>query len=136
MSTTGPINGTNFLIYVGGTAIAYSTSCSITPNMSTIDVTSKDSSGAKDILPGITDWSADIEGIVALDSASNVESLFTAYAARTRVMIKFSGNVSGDSYWHGYAYITSVPISAPMEDKTTFSCSFEGDGVLTMSTKT
>ena len=136
MATTGPINGTNLLLYCAGTALAYSTSCSLNGNLAMIDVTSKDSAGWTDNLPGLRDWSIDAEGIVALDSTTNAEYLSGLFTGRTRVMLKFSTNTSGDGYWHGYAYITSFSMSAPTEDKVTFSASFAGDGVLTLSQKT
>ena len=78
----------------------------------------------------------DADGIVALDSSTNAEYLDGLRSGKTRVMLKFSTNTSGDGYWHGYAYLTSLSISAPMEDKVTFSASFAGDSTLTLSTKT
>ena len=136
MATTGPFNGTNLLLYCAGTALAYSTSCTLNASIATIDVTSKDSSGVKDILPGTSEWSVDADGIVALDSSTNAEYLDGLRSGKTCVMLKFSTNTSGDGYWHGYAYLTSLSISAPMEDKVTFSASFAGDSTLTLSTKT
>ena len=136
MATTGQINGTSLLVYAAGTAIAYSTSCTVNVNNAMIDVTSKDSEGWTDNLPGLRDWSIDVEGLVALDSSTNAEYISGLVADRTRVMLKFSTNVSGDGYWHGYAYVTSFSMSAPMEDKITFSASFAGDGALTLSQKT
>lgn len=136
MATTGPFNGTNLLVYAAGTAIAYTTSCTLNTNVAMIDVTSKDSGGDTDNLPGLRDWSIDAEGFVALDSTTNAEYLDGLRTGRTKVMLKFSTNTSGDGYWHGYAYITSLSISAPMEDKVTFSASFAGTADLTLSQKT
>lgn len=136
MATTGAFNGTMLQVYCAGTAIGLSTSCTLNRNVATIDATSKDSSGDTDIMPGLRDWSIDAEGIVALDSVTNAEYLDGLVTGRTRVMLKFSTNTSGDGYWHGYAYITSLSITAPMEDKVTFSASFAGDGALTLSQKT
>ena len=133
MATTGPFNGTNLLVYAAGTAIAYSTSCTLTRNMSSIDVTSKDSGGDRGILNGLRDWSIDAEGIVALDSSTNAEYLDGLVTGGTRVNLKFSTNTSGDGYWHGYAYVTNLVITAPMEDRVTFTCTFEGDDALTLS---
>lgn len=134
--TTGPINGSSILLYCGGTALAYSTSHTLNVNMATIDVTSKDSAGWTDILPGLRDWSVDVEGFVALDSTTNYDYLYGLFSGRTQVMLKLSTNVSSDDYWHGYAYLTSLSMAAPVEDKITFSASFSGDGVLTKSIKT
>lgn len=134
--TTGQINGTSLLVYAAGNAIAYSKSCTLNRNAATIDVTSKASAGDTDILPGLKDWSIDVDGLVALDSNYNAEYLDGLITGRTRVMLKFSTNTSADGYWHGYAYVTSLSITAPMEDAITFSASFAGDNALTLSTKT
>ncbi len=136
MATTGPFNGTNLLVYAAGTAIGYSTSCTLNANIAMIDVTTKGSGGDTDNIPGVRDWSVDVEGVVALDNSYNAEYLDGLRTGRTKVMLKFSTNTSGDGYWHGYAYITSLSITAPMEDKVTFSASFAGTDSLTLSQKT
>lgn len=136
MATTGPFNGTSLLVYAAGTAIGYSTSCTLNANIAMIDVTTKGSGGDTDNIPGIRDWSVDVEGVVALDSSVNAEYLDGLRTGKTKVMLKFSTNASGDGYWHGYAYINSLSITAPMEDKVTFSASFTGTADLTLSQKT
>jgi TP901-1 family phage major tail protein len=136
MATTGAFNGTSMLLYLAGTALAYSETFSLNINAAEIDATTKSSSGWKTALSGLRDWSVSASGVVALDSASNAKYLRGLVSGRTLVNIKMSTNVSGDAYWHGSGYITNLTIEAPMEDKVTFSCSFVGTGVLTESTKT
>ena len=136
MATTGQINGTSFLLYSAGNAIAYSRTCTVNRTVNMIDVTSKTSAGNTDILPGLRDATMDVDGLVALDSNYNFEYLDGLVTGRTRVMLKFSTNTSGDGYLHGYGYITSLSASAPYEDATTFSASFQIDGALTLSQKT
>ena len=136
MATTGPFNGTSMLCYCAGTALAYSNSFDLNINVAEIDVTSKDSSGWKDVLSGLRDWSVSADGIVALDSSTNASYLFSLASNRTQINLKLSTDTSGDVYYHGSAYITNLTITAPMEDKVTFSCTFVGDGTLTESTKT
>lgn len=134
--TAGQLNGTGIGLYCAGTLLAYATSHTLNVNVATIDVTNKDSAGWTDILPGLRDWSIDVDGFLAYDSTTNAEYLYTLVSGRTRLMVKFGNNVSGDDYWHGYVYITSFTLSAPLEDGVTFSASLAGDGVLTKSTKT
>jgi TP901-1 family phage major tail protein len=134
--TVGPFNGTSLLVYAAGTAIAYSTSCTLNANIAMIDITTKGSGGDTDNLPGLRDWSVDVEGLVALDSTYNAETIDGYRTGRTKVMLKFSTNTSSDGYWHGYAYLTSFSMSAPMEDKVTFSASFTGTDSLSLSQKT
>lgn len=136
MATTGPINGTAMKLYCAGVALAYSNSFDLNVNMGEIDVTTKDSAGWKDVLPGLRDWSVSADGVVALDSSTNAEYISGLVTNRTQVNLKMSTMVSGDGYWHGQAYVTNLTITAPMEDKVTFSCSFVGDGALTLTQKT
>ncbi|MGV7234753.1 MAG: phage tail tube protein [Nitrosomonadaceae bacterium] len=136
MPTTGPFNSTALGIYIDGTLLAYSTSGDYNVNRAEIDVTSKDSGGWKDVLYGLGDWSISAEGIVALDSSTNAGYLFGLQTAKTTVNVKFSTDTSGDDYYHGSAIITNLTMSAPMEDKATFSCTLVGDGVPTESEKT
>ena len=135
-ATAGQLNGTGIGLYCAGTLVAYATSHTLNVNIAMIDVTNKDSGAWVDNLPGLRDWSIDIEGFLAMDSTTNAEYLYTLVSGRTRVMVKFSNNVSGDAYWHGYAYITSYTLTAPLEDAVTFSASLAGDGALTKSDKT
>ena len=136
MATTGAFNGTSMLLYLAGTALAYTESFSLNINAAEIDATTKGSAGWKTALSGLRDWSVSASGVVALDSTTNEEYLFDLLGARTLVNIKMSTNTSQDNYFHGSGYITNLTIEAPMEDKVTFSCSFVGTGVLTESTKT
>jgi predicted secreted protein len=39
--------------------------------------------------------------------------------------------VSGDEYFQGSAYITGLPMNAPMEDNISFTMSLQGTGKLT-----
>ena len=136
MATLGAFNGTMMNIYLDGVALGCSNSFDLNENMAEIDTTCNDSAGWKDVLPGLRDWSVSADGIVTLGGATSAEYLHGLVTNRTQVNLKMSTDVSGDAYWHGSAYITNLTITAPMEDKVTFSCSFVGDGVLTASTKT
>ena len=136
MATTGPYNARLMLFYLDGTAIAYSTNVSISGNMSSIDVTSKDSGGDKDIIAGLRDWTANCDFIHAIDSSSNLSAIYTAWAAGTQINVKVSTNTSADKYYHGSAYITSWNADFPNEDKATGSFTVEGDGALSESTLT
>ena len=100
--------------------------------MSPRDTTSKDSGGWKTILPGLKEWSIDIDALIAYDPANKKQSdIFTLLSAGTQVTLKFSTEVSGDDRFTGSAYATGAPIQAGVEDNASYSASFEGDGTLT-----
>lgn len=136
MATTGPFNGTSLTVYVAGTAIALSKSCTLNRNNSMIDTTTKDSAGDKDGIPGLRDWSVSVDGLVGLDETTNIAYLDGLLTGRTLVSLKFSTNTSGDTYWTGNAYITTVSVESPMEAEVSFSAAFEGTGPLALVTLT
>jgi len=136
MATLGAFNGTLMGLYIDGTLLGCSTSFDLNINAAEIDTTCKDSAGDKAILPGLRDWSVSADGVMTLDGATSAEYLHGLITARTEINIKMSTDTSGDGYWHGEGYITNLTITAPMEDKVTFSCSFVGNGALSLSDKT
>ena len=80
------------------------------------------------------------EGFYAFDSSNfDFQDLFLQFEARTSFKLRFaygSGTPteSGDTYYEGDVYITSLSLDSPLEDSATFSASFEGTGVLTDTT--
>jgi predicted secreted protein len=136
MATTGKIDGKNLLVYVNGIAITHSDSCSLSLNLGTLNVTTKDSSNWDDIMPGSRNWTVDCSGMVALDATYGPDELTTLILNSTSVSLKFSTNTSGDKYWTGSAYLTSLKFDAPLNSPATYSATFNGDGALTNPSKT
>ena len=136
MPSAGKLNGTNLLVYVNGVAVAHATSHTLNVNAEMIDATTKSSAGWKDVLPGLKDWSIDCEGIVAWDATEGVSQAFADITGRTQVTVKFSMEVTGDKRYTGLAYVSTLSMSAPLEDVITYSLSFAGDGAITEETVT
>ena len=65
-----------------------------------------------------------------LPLVKNYEELFDKLVARGQIYLEVSTGITGDEYYYGQVYVTSVEKSAPMEDNVTFSASFEGTGQL------
>jgi len=133
MATTGIINGTDLLVYVGGTAITHSTSASISFSMETRDASTKDSAGYREILEGQRSWTIESEGMTALDAAEGFEELYAAWVARTALTIKFATADGTDQFYQGTGYCTSLSMDSGVEDSSTFSASFEMTGTVTTS---
>lgn len=136
MATTGIINGTDFLLYVGGTKVYHTTSHSLSFSMDTRDATTKDSGGWRDLLEATKSWSMSGDGLVALDATYGFSDLFAVLTARTAVVVKFSTETAGDTYYTGNGYLTSLDMDSPTEDNSSFSFTFEGTGALTEYTGT
>lgn len=145
------IKGDALMIFVGGNAIAHSTSHTLSLTGSTIDISSKDFGfwGASDI--GNLTWEATTENLY---TESGFDGLFNAYLAKTPVTIVFGyasnyevnglklGSVdpnddrpeswTADSTkgYTGEAIITSLSVNANTGENATFSCTFTGKGAI------
>tara|TARA_R110002153_G_scaffold64943_1_gene174025 strand:- start:105 stop:509 length:405 start_codon:yes stop_codon:yes gene_type:complete len=131
MATTGIINGTDLLVFIGGTAITHSTSASISFSMETRDASTKDSAGYREILEGQRSYTIECEGMTALDAANGFEELFAAWVARTVLTVKFGTADATDQFYQGTGYLTSLSMDSGVEDSSTFSASFEMSGTVT-----
>jgi predicted secreted protein len=136
MASTGFRNGTDLSIFINGTEVAFASTHDLNMNMATREVTNKDSAGWTEKREAVRDWDTSGEAFFAEDAAYGFTDLFAFYNSRTSVTVKFSTNVSGDIYYTGSAYLTSLSQSDPLEDSATFSFSLEGTGVLTEATLT
>jgi TP901-1 family phage major tail protein len=143
MATTGPVNGTLISIYkdVSGTLkkIANATSHSFDISKDMIDVTSKDSAGAKEFIAGEYGWTMNVEAIFEDDasvgaSQQSFKDLATDLLAGTILTVVISTNVTGDEKYTGSAYFMSLALSAPNNDKATWTGQLQGTGALTIGT--
>lgn len=131
MATTGILNGTLAVIKVEDTAIAHLTSNEISFEMATRDATTKSSGGNKEILSALKSFKGSGSGYFAEDAAYGFEDLYIAMAARNPVTVRWTTGVTGDIYYEGECYITSLSRNDGLEESSTFEVSFEGTGAVT-----
>jgi hypothetical protein len=137
MATTGIINGTNMLLYVDGTAIAGSKTCEFALTHSPRETTVKSDAGYETFGEGKRSWNGKCDGLIALDATGTTfTSLVALWNNRTKVLLKFSTEASGDKYWYGYGYLKDVSQNDPDNTSAGFSCSFEGTGSFTEGSHT
>jgi predicted secreted protein len=137
MPTTGVINSTAFAVYTGTTPvkIADCSDVSISVSHSPRNTNTKDSAGWETHLEGMRSWEASASGLVAYDSTNGYIALWDSINNRTPVSIRFSTEVTGDSYFSGTAYVTSIETASPAtEENVTWNVSFQGTGALTKGT--
>lgn len=134
MASTGINNGTLVALYIGGTKVSHSTNCSLEINNETIDVSTKDSGGWRDILAGMRSWSMSGDFFQAEDGTLNFEDAFDDVNGRTSVTARISTAVTGDVYYEGTAYVTSISMSGGVEDAHVYSMSLEGTAALSKGT--
>lgn len=122
-----------FTTSTGGTASELGSlrNFSIDQTMSPIDVTTHDSSGYREIIRGITQWSGSAE-FLYVTASTNHKALSDLVGTSVPVTGSFypTGS-SSDGYWSGTMYFTNWGVSAPNEDALASNVAFEGTGVLT-----
>ena len=109
------------------------TNASLSISMETRDTSTKDSAGWRELLEGQRSWSLSGDGLVvySLTGADGFADLFGYLGNRTNLYVKFGSTGSGEKYYSGRGFVTSLDQEAGVEDNVTFSFSFEGTGVLT-----
>jgi predicted secreted protein len=134
MATTGIISDDEYYILVNSVKFTHITSCSLTIGQETIDITSFDSAGWKEIKSGDLNWSMDVEAYYAMDAAENGDEASADIVAGTSHTLLLSTEVTGDTTFSGTAYPTSFSINSSKGSAVTLSVSYEGTGALTIGT--
>ena len=130
MATTGKVKGNAIGIYVGGSLVACATNASLDLTYETIDATCKDQDGQKQILLGQKGASISVDGLTQYDAAYGIEDLQVSFNAGTQVAVKWSTEVTGDSYYQMNAYCTGISQTAGLNEVATYSATFESDGAI------
>ena len=136
----GQLNGTELGVYMNGTLVAYSTSATININHSPRSTTNKESAGFEEIMEGLRSWDVSVDALYAWMqpdgnpiSNETLSEIFTGYwTTRAKFTLTFgvTTTAQNDTKYVGDAWLTSVSLTAPMEDTATFSASFKGTGEL------
>lgn len=137
-------NGSDLILKVsdsdGGTEnkLMHAQSCSLSVNMDTIDITTKDSSGWNEFIGGVRNFTLSADGLMDFNSTATdteFDQLFDQLNGRTAVDFTFTlaATASGDYFYTGDGFITSIEISGGTEDAPTYSVSIQGTGVLTQT---
>ena len=140
-------NGTDLILKVspssGGTAVKlmHSQNVSLSMNVDTIDISTKDSSGYRDLLAGQMSYSLSADGLMDFGGVAGdteVDELFNQMfqvvggVGRTAVTFAFGFTTpaTGEYSYSGSGFITSLEISGGTEDAPSYSVSIEGSGAL------
>lgn len=128
-------NGTELGVYISDVLIAAATDCSLSLNVETIDITTKDSQGFRELLGGVRSGSISVSGLIDYVDATNKDmaDLWTVWETRTAVTVVFSkaNEATGDLSFSASAILTSLEQSGGTEDTATYSATFELTGAIT-----
>jgi len=129
------LNGTVFLLSIGGTALPDQTEGSISISMETRDITTKDSAGYRELLEGVRAGTISVSGLVDDDGAGGAGGvLFADLDSRTAQTLVFGFDDATDDYNYSCsAFCTSLEVSAATEDNVTYSATFEITGAITQT---
>lgn len=108
---------------------------SISGETDTYDVTSKDSSGDREFIPGLRQWTASAEHLYAGDTTSQTY-LFEMVSGGIKHTLEFypQGSSTAFPIYSGQAFMSSWDLTSPNDDAAAVSIEWQGDGSLTMST--
>lgn len=141
MATTGLVNGTLVSLYkdVSGvlTKFANGTSADFSITKDTIDATNKDGGSYKEFLVGLTSWTMNFEGLYEEDGSVTGQSpkeVLGDLMTGALITVVMTSNVTGDLKLSGSALLTNFAWNAPVNDVSTFTCSLQGSGTLTVGT--
>jgi predicted secreted protein len=122
------VNNANIIsLFLSGTKAAVATSHELSLSQDTIEVTSKDSSGKAEYLPGKRDGTISIEGFVD-PNANEFADIFNLYGST----VSFEYNDSNKKYT-GNAIVTELTRSGENDSPETFSASLQITGFVTES---
>lgn len=129
------MNGTDMAVYYSSTEgsevlIAHSQSCTFDFTHDPRDTTTKDSGGWAEKLEGLRSGSLSTEHLFAEDAAVGINEIWAG--DRGKVFVIFTPKeVAGNTRIRFEARITSLSMSAGVEDNVTYSASFDSSGVIT-----
>lgn len=129
--TTGPLNGNDVLIYIGGAQIACLQDCEFSSENTEIEVKCKDYSGS---LGGSNAWSVSGSGIFRFDAGYGAMDILTAHKNKTTVTVKFGNDIVGDQFITGDCTIPTFTWSGPLDNAATFNIDLKGQGDYTIGT--
>ena len=115
------------------TKIAEIRNFNLTLTHAEIDVTSHDSSGAREVIGGVTNWAGTADYLNVVSNATH-KAVFDLVNAKTKLDMEFypTGS-SSDGLWGGSGFLTSWDVASPNADATLSNLSFVGTEALTRS---
>jgi len=128
-------NGTALLVSVGGTILSCQTddtSLSLTKDM--IETTCKAATGgAKTYIPGEYGATIDVTQAYDIDATNGFSQMFANIVAGTEVSWAWGSTESTKKFYEGQGFISDLSISAPQNDKSSFSFTIQVTGEVTES---
>lgn len=143
MATTGNVKGNLLGLYISTdngtnyTLVGSATSCTLSINNDTLDVTKKSASGNRELMYGLQTATITAEGFVKFDDTQGSEqlrSIALGASDDSTYLARFSTGVTGDKEVYFNAIITSFEETAAVNEIATYSITLESAGAITEGT--
>ena len=134
MAAEKPFTGLTASVKIGGSTdskvLAYISGVDLSLEKEIIEILSFGMS-FKEKVPAIKDWSASIDGTVALAKGGTQEELYNAFDSGAPLTLGIYLNET--TYFEGTGYVSSFNISAAPDDKNNLSSEIAGSGATTLT---
>jgi hypothetical protein len=124
--TPGTLSGHIMGLYIGANRIAAIKNVNLEFSASMMDANNADSGDYDVVKPSRRNWSASGNGHFQFDSAHNMQELFDAWKAGTKLVCKFTTHNADDLDYTGNGYIESLKAAFPDHEATTYDFSIKG----------
>jgi hypothetical protein len=128
------INGSNIRFLIGAVELTGLKDVSFDYKGAMIDVTNKNSNGAKEVIPGLKEFTMSGSGFVDWTTPKGVKDVINAMINRSvQALVKYTSGSPGDYEIDGSGYFTQVSLKAGTEDAFSFTWNFQGTADITLN---
>ena len=139
------INGSNVVIWLGGTPtptsaekVLFTTNATLSITHDLPDATTKDSAGWAEHISGLRSWEVTVDGLSNFESGENIADLWNYIDGRdTDVRMIFAVDEDDDgsasAYFYGDVSLANLELTNEMEATASFSGTLTGNGALSTS---
>lgn len=124
-----PIAGKSGKLNISANVVSNISNWSLDLGLDTLDITALGDEWKK-FIAGLKEWSASAEGSYSIHTDTDGQTaLQNAYLNGTEVELRLFVNAT--NYYSGNAFISSLSVEDPVDDKVSVSFEFQGTGALT-----
>ena len=123
-------NGDVLILNIGGVQVGALLSNSFNAAADMLDATTKDSAGAKEYISGEYGWGMSFESLYDPAATEGFSEALGYVKAGTSLDVYWGGTTAGDAYFNGGALMSSVDLSGPKNEVSSYSGELQGTGVI------
>lgn len=127
------IVGTNLKISNANVAIEDITECSLNMTKVVIDATTKDSGGYREIQVGTKSFTLNWSALVDPAATEGFEEAVADFIADSAISWKFDATTGTMTQFTGSGYVTSIDVSANLDEMVSYSGTIEVTGTVTIN---